>query len=113
MAQDTLTKEKQQDIYDFLDRGSSPSRANLLKQEAQKTEPLTTPESIEALDDEDFLKKVPRIPRSYDFLLHFGADKIDKQNILSQVKYGEDNVFYSPKHETFMPLLLKYSHLLP
>jgi hypothetical protein len=102
MAQDTLTKEKQQDIYDFLDRGSSPSRANLLKQEAQKTEPLTTPESIEALDDEDFLKKVPRIPRSYDFLLHFGADKIDKQNILSQVKYGEDNVFYSPKHETFI-----------
>ena len=102
MAEDILTPEKKQDILDFLGRGSSPSRANLLKQEAQKAEPLATPESIEALDDEAFEKTVPRIPRSYDFLLHFGADKIDKQNILSQVKYGEDNVFYSPKHEAFI-----------
>ena len=102
MADDILTPEKKQEIRDFLNRGSSPSRANLLKQEAQKAEPLTTPESIEALDDEAFEKTVPRIPRSYDFLLHFGADKIDKQNILSQVKYGEDNVFYSPKHEAFI-----------
>ena len=102
MADDILTPEKKQDILDFFNRGSSPSRANLLKQEAQKAEPLATPESIEALDDEAFEKTVPRIPRSYDFLLHFGADKIDKQNILSQVKYGEDNVFYSPKHEAFI-----------